>query len=98
MNYLVVYQQHCVVSLTTSCSYLQTCALLAGDENLTTEERKHFFQKILSFAGMPGDPGKFACSLLVWAANLFKSNDLFIYCTHHGVSMCLCMHKQSHVF
>uniref|UniRef100_A0A1A8MMX0 Trafficking protein particle complex 10 n=2 Tax=Nothobranchius pienaari TaxID=704102 RepID=A0A1A8MMX0_9TELE len=35
--------------------YLQTCALLAGDVNLTTEERKHFCQEILSFAGKSGD-------------------------------------------
>uniref|UniRef100_A0AAQ4NVW2 Trafficking protein particle complex 10 n=1 Tax=Gasterosteus aculeatus aculeatus TaxID=481459 RepID=A0AAQ4NVW2_GASAC len=31
--------------------YLQTSALLAGDGNLTTEERKHFCQEILTFAG-----------------------------------------------
>uniref|UniRef100_A0A3Q2PJL2 Trafficking protein particle complex subunit 10 n=1 Tax=Fundulus heteroclitus TaxID=8078 RepID=A0A3Q2PJL2_FUNHE len=31
--------------------YLQTSALLAGDGNLSTEERKHFCQEILSFAG-----------------------------------------------
>uniref|UniRef100_A0A7N6B464 Trafficking protein particle complex 10 n=1 Tax=Anabas testudineus TaxID=64144 RepID=A0A7N6B464_ANATE len=30
--------------------YLQTSALLAGDVNLTTEERKHFCQEILTFA------------------------------------------------
>uniref|UniRef100_A0AAQ5X5Q0 Trafficking protein particle complex 10 n=1 Tax=Amphiprion ocellaris TaxID=80972 RepID=A0AAQ5X5Q0_AMPOC len=35
--------------------YLQTSALLAGDVNLTTEERKHFCQEILSFAGKTGD-------------------------------------------
>uniref|UniRef100_A0A8C7ITK4 Trafficking protein particle complex subunit 10 n=1 Tax=Oncorhynchus kisutch TaxID=8019 RepID=A0A8C7ITK4_ONCKI len=30
--------------------YLQTSALLAGDANLTEEERKHFYQVILTFA------------------------------------------------
>ncbi|MED6258483.1 hypothetical protein ATANTOWER_008035, partial [Ataeniobius toweri] len=35
--------------------YLQTSALLAGDVNLSTEERKHFCQEILSFAGRSGN-------------------------------------------
>ncbi|CAL8320772.1 unnamed protein product [Merluccius merluccius] len=35
--------------------YLQTCALLAGDANLTNEERKHFCQEILSFASKSTD-------------------------------------------
>ncbi|KAF0026735.1 hypothetical protein F2P81_021472 [Scophthalmus maximus] len=35
--------------------YLQTSALLAGDVNLTTEERKHFCQEILTFAAKSGD-------------------------------------------
>uniref|UniRef100_A0A8C8JPN1 Trafficking protein particle complex 10 n=1 Tax=Oncorhynchus tshawytscha TaxID=74940 RepID=A0A8C8JPN1_ONCTS len=33
--------------------YLQTSALLAGDANLTEEERKHFYQVILTFASQP---------------------------------------------
>uniref|UniRef100_A0A4W5MHY1 Trafficking protein particle complex subunit 10 n=1 Tax=Hucho hucho TaxID=62062 RepID=A0A4W5MHY1_9TELE len=33
--------------------YLQTSALLAGDANLTVEERKHFCQEILTFASQP---------------------------------------------
>ncbi|XP_038153384.1 trafficking protein particle complex subunit 10 [Cyprinodon tularosa] len=36
--------------------YLRTSALLAGDVNLSTEERKHFCQEILSFAGRSGNP------------------------------------------
>uniref|UniRef100_A0A3Q3EWJ0 Trafficking protein particle complex subunit 10 n=1 Tax=Kryptolebias marmoratus TaxID=37003 RepID=A0A3Q3EWJ0_KRYMA len=48
--------------------YLQTSALLAGDENLTTEERKHFFQEILSFAGKSGNPShKVSLSMNVFA-------------------------------
>uniref|UniRef100_A0A8C5NH09 Trafficking protein particle complex 10 n=1 Tax=Gouania willdenowi TaxID=441366 RepID=A0A8C5NH09_GOUWI len=35
--------------------YLQTSALLAGDVNLSTEERKHFCQEVLTYAGKPGD-------------------------------------------
>lgn len=35
--------------------YLQTSALLAGDVNLSTEERKHFCQEILTFAGKSGE-------------------------------------------
>lgn len=47
--------------LHTSRSYLQTSALLAGDVNLTAEERKHFCQEILTFAGKSGDKCK--CTL-----------------------------------
>ncbi|KAM9417951.1 trafficking protein particle complex subunit 10 [Salvelinus alpinus] len=36
--------------------YLQTSALLAGDANLTEEERKHFCQEILTFASQPPAP------------------------------------------
>uniref|UniRef100_A0AAZ3QNR8 Trafficking protein particle complex 10 n=1 Tax=Oncorhynchus tshawytscha TaxID=74940 RepID=A0AAZ3QNR8_ONCTS len=36
--------------------YLQTSALLAGDANLTEEERKHFYQVILTFASQPPAP------------------------------------------
>uniref|UniRef100_A0A4W5MKS1 Trafficking protein particle complex subunit 10 n=1 Tax=Hucho hucho TaxID=62062 RepID=A0A4W5MKS1_9TELE len=36
--------------------YLQTSALLAGDANLTVEERKHFCQEILTFASQPPAP------------------------------------------
>ncbi|XP_037543079.1 trafficking protein particle complex subunit 10 [Nematolebias whitei] len=58
----------CQKLLSRTEDYLQTSALLAGDENLTTEERKHFFQKILSFAGMPGDPAhKVSLSMNVFA-------------------------------
>uniref|UniRef100_H3CJ11 Trafficking protein particle complex subunit 10 n=1 Tax=Tetraodon nigroviridis TaxID=99883 RepID=H3CJ11_TETNG len=35
--------------------YLQTSALLAGDVNLTTAERKHFCQELLNFSGKSGD-------------------------------------------
>ncbi|KAM6985321.1 trafficking protein particle complex subunit 10 isoform 1-T1 [Aplochiton taeniatus] len=35
--------------------YLQTSALLAGDVNLTDEERKHFCQEILTFASKSGE-------------------------------------------
>ncbi|KAJ4933643.1 hypothetical protein JOQ06_030467 [Pogonophryne albipinna] len=35
--------------------YFQTSALLAGDANLTMEERKHFCQEILTFAGKSED-------------------------------------------
>uniref|UniRef100_A0A672H9I4 Trafficking protein particle complex 10 n=1 Tax=Salarias fasciatus TaxID=181472 RepID=A0A672H9I4_SALFA len=35
--------------------YLQTSALLAGDGNLSTEERKHFCQEILSFSARSGE-------------------------------------------
>ncbi|XP_078142338.1 trafficking protein particle complex subunit 10 [Centroberyx gerrardi] len=35
--------------------YLQTSALLAGDVNLTNEERKHFCQEILTFASKSTD-------------------------------------------
>lgn len=36
-------------------SYLQTSSLLAGDNNLTEEERKHFCQEILDFAKQPSE-------------------------------------------
>ncbi|XP_053165600.1 trafficking protein particle complex subunit 10 [Hemicordylus capensis] len=36
-------------------NYLQTSSLLAGDSNLTEEERKHFCQEILNFAKQPSD-------------------------------------------
>lgn len=49
----------CWVSFTTLRSYLQTSALLAGDVNLTTEERKHFCQEILTFASKSGDQCKY---------------------------------------
>lgn len=49
--------------LHTSRSYLQTSALLAGDVNLTAEERKHFCQEILTFAGKSGDKRKCTCGL-----------------------------------
>nr|XP_012634525.1 trafficking protein particle complex subunit 10 isoform X2 [Microcebus murinus]XP_012634526.1 trafficking protein particle complex subunit 10 isoform X2 [Microcebus murinus] len=39
-------------------NYLQTSSLLASDCHLTEEERKHFCQEILTFAGQPSDsPG-----------------------------------------
>jgi len=44
--------------LTSRRSYLQTSALLAGDANLTMEERKHFCQEILTFAGKSEDQRK----------------------------------------
>ncbi|RVE58361.1 hypothetical protein OJAV_G00208410 [Oryzias javanicus] len=48
--------------------YLQTSALLAGDLNLSTEERKHFCQEILNFAGKPGNPShKATLSMSVFA-------------------------------
>lgn len=59
---LVRPNNHQLVSLTTHRSSLQTSALLAGDENLSTEERKHFCEEILTFAGKSGDPCKcFGC-------------------------------------
>ena len=42
--------------MTHCASYLQTSALLAGDANLTEEERKHFYQVILTFASQPPAP------------------------------------------
>ncbi|TMS06170.1 hypothetical protein E3U43_015929 [Larimichthys crocea] len=45
----------CQKLLSRTEDYLQTSALLAGDVNLTTEERKHFCQEILTFAGKSGD-------------------------------------------
>ncbi|KAK9402061.1 hypothetical protein NXF25_010417 [Crotalus adamanteus] len=36
-------------------NYLQTSSLLAGDNNLTEEERKHFCQEILDFAKQPSE-------------------------------------------
>uniref|UniRef100_A0A672Y8I7 Trafficking protein particle complex 10 n=1 Tax=Sphaeramia orbicularis TaxID=375764 RepID=A0A672Y8I7_9TELE len=48
--------------------YLQTSALLAGDVNLTTEERKHFCQEILTFASKSGDQSqKVSLSMGVFA-------------------------------
>ncbi|XP_034416815.1 trafficking protein particle complex subunit 10 [Cyclopterus lumpus] len=48
--------------------YLQTSALLAGDVNLTTEERKHFCQEILTFAGKSEDQSpKATLSMAVFA-------------------------------
>uniref|UniRef100_A0A8C7XSK1 Trafficking protein particle complex subunit 10 n=1 Tax=Oryzias sinensis TaxID=183150 RepID=A0A8C7XSK1_9TELE len=48
--------------------YLQTSALLAGDLNLSTEERTHFCQEILNFAGKPGNPShKATLSMSVFA-------------------------------
>uniref|UniRef100_A0A7N6F8G2 Trafficking protein particle complex 10 n=1 Tax=Anabas testudineus TaxID=64144 RepID=A0A7N6F8G2_ANATE len=48
--------------------YLQTSALLAGDVNLTTEERKHFCQEILTFAAKSGEPShKVTLSMSVFA-------------------------------
>ncbi|KAI1899189.1 hypothetical protein AGOR_G00059140 [Albula goreensis] len=40
----------CQKQLGQTEEYLQTSALLAGDANLTDEERKHFCQEILNFA------------------------------------------------
>ncbi|TNN45294.1 Trafficking protein particle complex subunit 10 [Liparis tanakae] len=55
-------------SLTSRRSYLQTSALLAGDANLTTEERKHFCQEILTFAGKSEDqPPKATLSMAVFS-------------------------------
>ncbi|XP_035767168.1 trafficking protein particle complex subunit 10 [Neolamprologus brichardi] len=45
----------CQKLLSKTEDYLQTSALLAGDVNLTTDERKHFCQEILSFTGKSGD-------------------------------------------
>ncbi|KAG7255616.1 hypothetical protein CRUP_022418, partial [Coryphaenoides rupestris] len=45
----------CQKLLARTEDYLQTCALLAGDANLTNEERKHFCQEILSFASKSTD-------------------------------------------
>ncbi|KAI4805419.1 hypothetical protein KUCAC02_010036, partial [Chaenocephalus aceratus] len=43
---------HCRVSVSfTTAAATATSALLAGDANLTMEERKHFCQEILTFAG-----------------------------------------------
>ncbi|KAF3694602.1 Trafficking protein particle complex subunit 10 Epilepsy holoprosencephaly candidate 1 protein [Channa argus] len=48
--------------------YLQTSALLAGDVNLTTEERKHFCQEILTFAAKSGEEShKVTLSMSVFA-------------------------------
>uniref|UniRef100_A0A4W5MKS6 Trafficking protein particle complex subunit 10 n=1 Tax=Hucho hucho TaxID=62062 RepID=A0A4W5MKS6_9TELE len=46
--------------------YLQTSALLAGDANLTVEERKHFCQEILTFASQP-PPGPQICFMAAFA-------------------------------
>uniref|UniRef100_A0A671W1D0 Trafficking protein particle complex subunit 10 n=1 Tax=Sparus aurata TaxID=8175 RepID=A0A671W1D0_SPAAU len=46
----------CQKLLARTDDYLQTSALLAGDVNLTMEERKHFCQEILTFADKSGDP------------------------------------------
>ncbi|XP_034042222.1 trafficking protein particle complex subunit 10 [Thalassophryne amazonica] len=48
--------------------YLQTSALLAGDMNLTTDDRKHFCQEILVFAGKSVDNNqKVTLSMAVFA-------------------------------
>uniref|UniRef100_A0A669EMW0 Trafficking protein particle complex subunit 10 n=1 Tax=Oreochromis niloticus TaxID=8128 RepID=A0A669EMW0_ORENI len=58
----------CQKLLSKTEDYLQTSALLAGDVNLTTEERKHFCQEILSFTGKSGDqPHKVTLSMGVFA-------------------------------
>ncbi|XP_062312495.1 trafficking protein particle complex subunit 10 isoform X1 [Osmerus eperlanus] len=45
----------CQKLLVRTEDYLQTSALLAGDGNLTSEEREHFCQEILTFAGQSTD-------------------------------------------
>ncbi|XP_036401019.1 trafficking protein particle complex subunit 10-like [Megalops cyprinoides] len=45
----------CQKRLNQTEDYLQTSALLAGDANLTDEERKHFCQEILTFASHAQD-------------------------------------------
>ncbi|XP_020782651.1 trafficking protein particle complex subunit 10 [Boleophthalmus pectinirostris] len=45
----------CQKLLNRTEDYLQTSALLAGDENLSSEEREHFCQEILNFASKSGD-------------------------------------------
>ncbi|XP_020639568.3 trafficking protein particle complex subunit 10 [Pogona vitticeps] len=39
-------------------NYLQTSSLLASDNNLTEEDRKHFCQEILDFAKQPAEEGQ----------------------------------------
>lgn len=58
-------------SFTTEHSYLQTSTLLAGDVNLTTEERKHFCQEILNFPGKSGDKCESPCCLLLFIYHRF---------------------------
>ncbi|XP_053734111.1 trafficking protein particle complex subunit 10 [Synchiropus splendidus] len=58
----------CQKRLGRTADYLQTCALLAGDANLTTDERKQFCQEILTFAGKSGnDIQKVTLSMGVFA-------------------------------
>ncbi|XP_076879647.1 LOW QUALITY PROTEIN: trafficking protein particle complex subunit 10 [Brachyhypopomus gauderio] len=57
----------CHKQLQKTEEYLQTSALLASDDNLSDEERKHFCQEILNFASQ--DPeGKDQCVALSMAA------------------------------
>ncbi|XP_068602588.1 trafficking protein particle complex subunit 10 [Brachionichthys hirsutus] len=57
----------CQKLLARTDDYLQTSALLAGDANLTMEERTHFCQEILTFAGKFGDqPCKVTLSMDVF--------------------------------
>ncbi|XP_028992133.1 trafficking protein particle complex subunit 10 [Betta splendens] len=58
----------CQKLLSRTEDYLQTSALLAGDLNLTSEERKHFCQEILTFAAKAGeDSHKVTLSMAVFA-------------------------------
>lgn len=61
----------CFISFISQHRYLQTSALLAGDVNLTTAERQHFFQEILNFPGKSGDKCKWYSSAAQIRKNIF---------------------------
>ncbi|XP_061917436.1 trafficking protein particle complex subunit 10 isoform X1 [Entelurus aequoreus] len=50
---------------------LQTSALLAGDANLTKEERTRFCQDVLTFAGKPGNPSPAGSAKAILSMGVF---------------------------
>ncbi|XP_054643818.1 trafficking protein particle complex subunit 10 [Dunckerocampus dactyliophorus] len=50
---------------------LQTSALLAGDTNLTKEERRRFCQDVLAFAGKPGNQSPAASAKVTLSMGVF---------------------------
>lgn len=82
--------------------YLQTSALLAGDVNLTTAERKHFCQELLNFSGKSGDKCKW-WTLTVHNLKWEKKNSLHFIVHYQSVmlrSLChvLVCHKSYHFY
>lgn len=76
---------HCpFMSFMSQRRYLQTSALLAGDVNLTTAERKHFCQELLNFSGKSGDKCKW---WILTVHNLKWEKKYSLHCIVHYQSL-----------